>query len=219
MDPNDYERYVETVVRNLDFGGNATVSKNAMLRGVRQPGDYEIDILVKITLDEKLQFVLLVECKNWSRRVDRPVIQKLVQTRDAVAAHKAAVASPLGFSREAIDVARANGVALWVLSKTTWTVVLGAGPPTEARTGHLQRLESLRQLGLFSERRDVLLSEDLSLVGVEDASPTGSIAWREAFTHAAVRYAGTVHGDNESGIDPRLAALDVVEDCARLLEK
>jgi Restriction endonuclease len=69
-----------------------------------------------LTLGGSLFFLLIVECKNWGRAVDRPVIQKLVQTRDAIAAHKAVVASPVGFSEEAVEVARANGVALWQIS-------------------------------------------------------------------------------------------------------
>jgi hypothetical protein len=51
--------------------------------------------------------------------------RKLVQTREAIAAHKAAAASPVGFSREAVDVAEANRVALWVISDAQWEIIIG----------------------------------------------------------------------------------------------
>ena len=44
------------------------------------------------------------------------MIQKLAQTRDAIAAHKAIVCSPSGFTQEAIKVAKAHGIALWVIA-------------------------------------------------------------------------------------------------------
>jgi hypothetical protein len=59
--------------------------------------------------------LIIIECKNWSRPIDREEIQKLIQTRDAISAHKAAFASPTGYTKEADEVAKANGVALWVI--------------------------------------------------------------------------------------------------------
>ena len=44
-------------------------------------------------------------------------MQKLAQTRDAIGAHKAPIASPSGFSKGAIDVAETLGIALWVIAK------------------------------------------------------------------------------------------------------
>jgi hypothetical protein len=101
MSPSQFEQYVARVVAQLHFTKSGTVVCNAKIPGVRQAGIYEIDIAVHVRLDNVINFFLIVECKNWSRPVDRPVIQKLAQTRDAVAAQKAAVASPLGFTKEA----------------------------------------------------------------------------------------------------------------------
>src|SRR5262249_37048660 len=72
---------------------------------------------------DAIRFLLIVECKNWKRPVDRPVVQKIAQTRDAIGADKAAIASPLGFTREAHDVACSLEVALWIITLAEWVVV------------------------------------------------------------------------------------------------
>lgn len=115
MDHKQYENYVESVVRALSISKNATIHKNRRFLGVRQPGHYEIDIACEIKIDEVLYLLIIIECKNWSRPVDREEIQKLIQTRDAISAHKAAFASASGYTKEAVEVAKANGVALWVI--------------------------------------------------------------------------------------------------------
>lgn len=115
MNDKEYEEYVAEVVKDFEFCRNATISRNRKFAGKRQPGNYEIDIAIEISYGELAYFLMIVECKHWKRRVDRPAIQKLIQTRDAIAAHKAFAVSPVGFSHEAIDVAKANGVALWVI--------------------------------------------------------------------------------------------------------
>src|SRR5205085_5067636 len=115
MTPSEYEEYVAELVRQLEFCRNAKISRNRKFQGKRQPGQYEIDIAVEITFSEAIYFLMLIECKYWTRVVDRPVVQKLAQTRDAIAAHKAVIVSPAGFSSEAVDVAKALGIALWVL--------------------------------------------------------------------------------------------------------
>jgi hypothetical protein len=124
MDASQYEEFVLELVRQLEFCRNATISRNVKFVGKRQPGQYEIDIAVEVAFGGVARFLLIVECKNWSRPVDRPVVQKLAQTLDAIAAHKAAIASPVGFTKEAIEVAEAHGIALWVIAPGTWSVIM-----------------------------------------------------------------------------------------------
>jgi len=126
MDHKQYEDYVESVVRTLSICKDATVYRNRRFPGVRQPGHYEIDIACEIKIDEVLQILIIVECKNWKRPVDREEIQKLIQTRDAINAHKAAFASASGYTKEAIDVAKANGVASWIVGRGVFYAT-GAG--------------------------------------------------------------------------------------------
>jgi hypothetical protein len=125
VDHRDYEDYVSDVVRRIRLVKGSRVQQRVVLPGVRQPGEYEIDIAVEFQLGEALAFRVIIECKNWSRPVDRPVIQKLIQTREAVCAHKAVVVSPLGFTTEAIAVAKAHGIALWVVAEAIEIPLMG----------------------------------------------------------------------------------------------
>lgn len=116
MTPQEFEEYVALVVQNLKITENARVSRNRKFEGKRQSGRYEVDIAVEFNLEHMLDLLLIVECKNWKRPVDRPVVQKLAQTMDAISAHKAAIVSPVGFTREAVEVSRDLRIALWVVS-------------------------------------------------------------------------------------------------------
>lgn len=116
MNSKDYEDFVERVVSEIDFWRGAKVFRNKKYPGVRQTGQYEIDIAFELNLTDLVFFRLIVECKNHTRPVTRPVVQQLAQTRDAICAHKAAIASPVGFSEEAIEVAKDLGIALWVIA-------------------------------------------------------------------------------------------------------
>src|SRR5262245_39929687 len=113
MTSSEYEQYVTKIVRQFGFCKRAKISNNRRFQGKRQPGEYEIDIAVEVRFSEAIYFLMIIECKYWNRSVDRPVIQALAQTRDAISAHKAVVAAINGFSKEAISVAEAHGIALW----------------------------------------------------------------------------------------------------------
>ena len=119
---SEFEQYVAELVQALKFAKQGIVYRNRRFAGIRQPGVYEIDVALEIQLDPAINFTLIVECKNWKRRVDRPIVQKLAQTRDAIGADKAAIASPLGFTKEAKEVARTLGIALWVITLHEWIV-------------------------------------------------------------------------------------------------
>jgi len=148
MTPQDYERYVSELVRQLSFCRSGHLYRNKKYKGVRQPGDYEIDVSVEFSFDGKLSFLLIVECKNWRERVNREVVQKLAQTRDAISAHKAAVVSPVGFTRGARDLAATLGIALWVISEVDWIVVSGLrGPPRKVYEEYVRREAFLQKMG------------------------------------------------------------------------
>lgn len=117
MTPKEYEDYVESLISELDFWKDGQIFRNHYYPGVRQPGSYEVDIAIEIKKTDKIFLRFIVECKNWKRPVDRPVVQKLEQTRDAIGAHKAAIASPVGFTDEAIKVAKTLGISLWVIAE------------------------------------------------------------------------------------------------------
>ena len=117
MKGKDYEDLVALVVAQLDLPANKQIAIRTTLTGVRQPGEYEIDIAVRFRISDALDFLLIVECKGRQRPVDRPVVQNLIQTRDAVAAQKAVLVSHSGFTSEAVDVAKSENIALWIVAE------------------------------------------------------------------------------------------------------
>lgn len=114
---SSYEEVVSQVVAGLSICKNGRLYRNRRYSGVSQPGEYEIDISLEFNVDGALFFLVIVECKDWSKPVDRPVVQQLIQTRDGIGAHKAAIASPKGFTSEARQVAKAHGIACWEVSE------------------------------------------------------------------------------------------------------
>jgi Restriction endonuclease len=184
--PKEYEAYVASVVLSFDFLAGATVSRNKRFPGIRQPGMYEIDIAVELFLSEHVFFRMIVECKNHRRPVTRPIVQQLAQTRDAIAAHKAAIASPTGFSGEAIDVARDLGIALWVMAQDVATEVImgltGRYVSPYSRLYYTLRLEYLQLFGIDPVGKD--------LVKLLDADSTEPVPGPRA------------------DVDPELSALD-----------
>jgi hypothetical protein len=113
----EYEALIANLISSLDICKYGKLFRNKKYPGIHQPGHYEIDISVEFNFDNYLFFLLIVECKNWSRPIDRPAVQKLIQTRDSIGAHKAAMVSINGFTKEAADVAKSYGIACWIVNK------------------------------------------------------------------------------------------------------
>ena len=69
----EFERLVANVVAGLDVCKKGTIFRNRRYPGIRQPGTYEVDISLEFSVGDALFFLVIVECKNWSKPVDRPV--------------------------------------------------------------------------------------------------------------------------------------------------
>jgi restriction endonuclease len=184
MTSSEYEQYVTKIVRQFGFCKHAKISNNRRFQGKRQPGEYEIDIAVEVRFSEAIYFLMIIECKYWNRPVDRPVIQALAQTRDAISAHKAVLAAVQGFSKEAISVAEAHGIALWRVDpefdgerKDLFERIafhLGPPPPEDKAINELyyelrsQLLSAIDvgQDGCVNKRRDIRLSGKLHVASI-----------------------------------------------------
>lgn len=206
MTPAEFEDYVEFVLRQLDVVAGAEVIRNRRFATRRQPGSYEVDIAVRAKLSGQIDFFMIVECKNWSRPVDRPVVQQLVQTKDALGAHKAAIASPVGFTRGAIELAEVLGVALWVVAETKSELTIVRHLSADRRAG-----ATAGEVHSPLEFREPYFP-DLGLVLVDVASCRPSPEARLPFAPFAVeRVSGDV-GSKRScrrGVDPRMAATQI----------
>lgn len=207
MDAGEYEQYVARLVKELDCFRSRTVYTNRRFAGVRQPGEYEIDVAVEASLSDVMSFLLIIECKNWKRPVDRPVIQKVAQTRDAIAAHKAAVVSPVGFTDEAAEVARVHGIALWVIAEGAWEQVSYAGPPLGwIREYHSLRLSLLDSLGIVAPRL-----HRAAVVEFSHVSPGPGIAPRNRYVYKCVGGSGDRDPSCRPGVDDRTALSEIAD--------
>lgn len=229
MTPEEYEAYVARLVQNFEFCRNATVSRNKRFPGVRQPGFYEIDIAVELFLSEHVFFRMIVECKNHRRPVTRPVVQQLAQTRDTIAAHKAAIASPTGFSGEAIEVARSLGIALWVMAEDVpTTIIMGiTGPYISPHTNlycelRLEYLELIginpageEQLKLLDASRTKSIPEPQADADVEPGARTedsfGAVRERSAFYRPTSVGSAVATPEPEALFDPDSAQAQLAD--------
>ena len=174
--PRQYEDYVEKVLKKMEFWRDATILRNHCFPGVRQKGDYEVDIALRLKLTELVSFLLIVECKNHARPVTRPVIQQLAQTRDAITAQKAAVVSPVGFSKEAIDVAKDLGIALWVIGSDIPTAIVMASEGLKILSlSDLFYKLRISYLQIFGVIDSDLQSDNVNLVDFEAVEDPGVI--------------------------------------------
>lgn len=233
LTPKEYEAYVAELVRQLDFCKNARLFRNQKFLGVRQPGEYEIDVAVKVKLSEAVDFFLIVECKNWKRPVDRPVIQKLAQTRDAISAHKAAVVSPVGFTAEAVSVAEAHGIALWIISQASWTIVMPMGmlfggvTPIEVKKYkllswkryklHRFRKQLLTKLGFRMREQSTSSLSQHDTVLIDVRSGYGPFEAKTPWVRFQHYCRGFTMNSGEPGVDPRTALAQLADELANML--
>jgi hypothetical protein len=208
MDAREYEKYVARLVKGLDCFKAETIETNRRFSGVRQPGEYEVDVAIEISLNDVISFLLIIECKNWKRPVDRPVIQKVAQTRDAIAAHKAAVVSPVGFTSEAVEVSRVHGIALWVIAEGDWEVISRAtGPPRYVREYQSLRLSLLETLEIVAP-----ILHRSAVVGFSHVSPMkqSEAAWRR-YVYGCSGGVGISDHGCRPGVDDRTALSEIAD--------
>jgi len=107
--PEEYERYVKDWFDGLGYPLNHYQSKHRNI--IRVPdGDYEIDI--DITYEVLgVTFRILVECKKYSSKIKREVVQLLHQKIQTIGAHKGVICSTSGFQNGALKYAKMHGIA------------------------------------------------------------------------------------------------------------
>jgi hypothetical protein len=108
-----YERLVAYLIDELlreDLVIKATVQHLARLKG-SSGEEYEVDIAYRFRV-ANVDYLTVVECKHWHRRVGRNVVAALKTLVMDVGAHKGLIVSTVGFQRGAIGLALKNGIGL-----------------------------------------------------------------------------------------------------------
>jgi len=107
------EEYEKQVVGWLSEAGE-TLDKFEVkhLKHLSGPGgDYEFDAVAQFTMLSGALIVVLVECKRYSRPVEREKLLSLWAKMQDVKAHKAIIFATCGFQTGALEYAKAYGIA------------------------------------------------------------------------------------------------------------
>jgi restriction system protein len=110
LTPLEFERFVVAALREQGVGlSDFRVTHLEPVAGV--DGTYAMDAVARFTA-LGADFTVLIECKHQRRRVERDVIQVLVDKLRSTSSHKGMVFSSGGFQRGALEYAKKHGVAL-----------------------------------------------------------------------------------------------------------
>lgn len=117
MKPSEYETLVQRLMQMLleqDLVIPASILHLAKLEG--SSGQvYEIDLSYRFTV-AGIDYLTIVECKQWNRMVGRNVVAAFRTIIDDLGAHKGVIVSTKGFQSGAIGLAVDTGIALLKIS-------------------------------------------------------------------------------------------------------
>ena len=110
LTPQEYEKQVVAWLRAAS--GKLERFEVQHLDHLRGPGgDYEFDAVVEFTIFEGARLVVLVECKRYSKPVEREKLLSLWAKLQDVKANKAMIFATCGFQSGALEYAKAYGIA------------------------------------------------------------------------------------------------------------
>jgi restriction system protein len=110
ISPEEYEKRVVDWLR--EAAGTLDKFEVKPLRHLSGPGgDYEFDAVAQLTILNGAQIVILVECKRYSRPVEREKLLSLWAKMQDVKAHKAMIFATCGFQSGALEYAKVYGIA------------------------------------------------------------------------------------------------------------
>lgn len=110
IDPKEYEQQVVEWLRGS--GSILEDFKVQHLKHLKGPsGDYEFDAVASFTILSGAKVIVVVECKRYSKPVERDHMLTLWAKKEDVNAHKAMMFATCGFQSGALKYAAAKGVA------------------------------------------------------------------------------------------------------------
>lgn len=81
-------------------------------------GTYQIDVLAEYTA-LGCRNMVVVECKKYTRNVERSVVAELYAKVQSIGAQKGILISTSGFQKDAVKFAGVHGIALWQVCEET----------------------------------------------------------------------------------------------------
>jgi restriction system protein len=110
ISPQEYERQVVAWLRAAGATLEQFEVKHLHKIG-GEGGEYEFDAVAELSLLQGAKIVLLVECKRYSKPVEREKVMALWAKLQDVKAHKAMIFATCGFQSGALEYAQTYGIA------------------------------------------------------------------------------------------------------------
>jgi|GEM_PF-6120507 len=166
LSPEEFELVVEVHLRSYEPSmKNMTITHRE--KHERLDGSYEIDLTVRF---ESLgaEFIVLVECKRYSKPVKRDVPALLYEKVRSIGAHKGIVCATSPFQKGAVLYARQHGIGLRLFEENSVHAIVKGDAPAPPKNLLLGRFVALRPCSnVLPEPSD----EDTWQVSYEEALP------------------------------------------------
>jgi restriction system protein len=129
--PEEYERQVLRWLQG-SLGNKIGLRVKHRAKVAGEAGEYELDVVVELSLLGGALIVVLVECKRYKSPVERDKILALHAKLNDTGAHKGIMFATAGFQRGALEYAKTHGVATvsFIDGKATYET-RSAGPAPE----------------------------------------------------------------------------------------
>jgi len=107
--PKEFENHVISWLNHSVHLNSFSIKHSKHLYG--SGGDYEFDGVAELETFKGAKIIILIECKRYSRPVEREIINSLYSKLQDVGAHKAIIFSASGFQSGALTYAKEKGIA------------------------------------------------------------------------------------------------------------
>lgn len=132
-------------------------------------GDYEFDAIAEFSIFEGAKIQVIIECKRYSRPVERSKLLELQAKKDDVKAHKAMMFATCGFQAGALEYAKEYKIATLTFTKGSFTYLAkAAGPPQEPPPW--ANIPSYIGIFLTINEEDLIASSSISLDRTDELS-------------------------------------------------
>jgi restriction system protein len=129
--PQEYEKQVVTWLK-LSGASLQQFKVNHLEYLSGTGGEYEFDAVAKFTVFNDAQIIVLVECKCYSRPVEREHVLTLWAKLQDVNAHKAMIFSTCGFQSGALEYAKSRNIAAITFARGDFLYETKAAGPAPA---------------------------------------------------------------------------------------
>lgn len=128
-----YEDFVKCLVEEMQADSSVEVHHQRQYRGRVSGRDIKIDISFEVEVIGS-RILVLVECKNYKKKVPVDDVEEFHSKIDDIGAHKGIIVTTEGYQDGAIKTAKGRGIALALLTKDRLRgeivyVVDAAAPP------------------------------------------------------------------------------------------